>query len=263
MRSVAPVLSVIIIDDEKLIREGLKDYIDWDSLGFRVVDTAGDGEEGLRKILELKPDLVLSDIRLPLMTGIDLLKDLYQRRINSCHVILISAYSDFSYAQEAMRYGAFDYILKPIEEDVLAETVCRCRDRIFAQRDAPSIAATGEDEDAELASEHRHDSEGYKSRLIQQAIHYIEQNYSHEIHLEQVAVLSNLSVSHFSKIFKKVTGESFSRFVYKLRMEKAKELIDTSNYKIYEISEMVGYTDISHFSKKFKEHFGHSPVHYR
>lgn len=133
-----------------------------------MVDTAGDGKEGLRKILALKPDLVLSDIRLPLVTGVELLKDLYQRRVNTCHVILISPYSDFSYAQEAMRYGAFDYILKPIEEDVLAEAVCRCRDRILARRDAPPTAAAAEDEGAELAPEHQRDSECYKNRLIQQ-----------------------------------------------------------------------------------------------
>lgn len=250
-------LSVMIIDDEKLIREGLTDYINWGELGFQVVGTAGDGEEGLCKILELTPDVIVSDIRLPLMTGIDLLKELRRRNIDHCHVILISAYSDFSYAQEALHYGAFDYILKPIEEDVLAETVCRCRDQILAQRAAPQASIP------EPETEPQFEVSDYKVRIVQQAMDYIDQNFSHEIYLEQVAALVNLSVSHFSKLFKSVTGERFSQYIYKLRMEKAKDLIDHSHYKIYEISEMVGYTDISHFSKKFKDYFGHSPAYYR
>lgn len=243
---------VYIIDDEKLIREGLTHYINWDKLGMEIVGSAGDGMTALEEITRLLPDIIISDIRLPELSGVKLLKELRERNIK-CEFILISAYSDFDYAQEGIRYGAFDYILKPIDEDTLEETLQRCSNKLLSEQ--PCETQEPPEENAKNLS--------YKEKLVAQVTDYVQTHYQEEIKLEDAAEMINMSASHFGRLFKEITGENFSRYVYRIRMEKSKELICNSTYKIYEIAEMVGYTDISHFSKKFKEYFGYSPAQLR
>jgi two-component system, response regulator YesN len=120
---------LVIVDDEKLIREGLVSYIDWGSLGIRVAGICGTAQEALEMVRETEADLVLTDIKMPGMDGIELLKRL--KGINArCEVVFVSAYRNFEYARKALRYGAFDYIMKPIEEAALYETFRRCVEHI-------------------------------------------------------------------------------------------------------------------------------------
>ena len=112
--------TVFIADDEQVIRDGLKQIIDWESFGFTVCGDAANGEEALAKILELNPSLVLIDIRMPKMHGIDVIEAARAKGFNG-KIIIISGYSDFKYAQEAIRYGVQYYLTKPIDEDELEE----------------------------------------------------------------------------------------------------------------------------------------------
>ncbi len=118
-------IKMIIADDERLIRERLHQLMDWKSVGVEVVGVAADGEAALELVREQSPQILLSDISMPRLDGIGLLTKIKEEKLN-CRVILLSAYSNFSYAQSAVKYGAFDYILKPIDEDLLMETVVRC-----------------------------------------------------------------------------------------------------------------------------------------
>jgi two-component system, response regulator YesN len=126
-----PVLRLIIIDDEKLIREGLVNYIDWASLGIEVVKTYAGAMAAMQGLDSVCPDIILSDIRMQEMDGIEMLKSIKAAGY-SCEVVFISAYRDFDYAKEAIKYGAFEYLLKPIEEVVLLETMKRCVDKVNA-----------------------------------------------------------------------------------------------------------------------------------
>lgn len=116
---------LLVVDDEKLIRQGLVDYVDWSRHGITVAGTAADGTTALELAVKNPPDIILSDIKMATMDGIELLKALRAHGIRS-EIIFISAYSRFEDAQEALRYGAFDYILKPIEEAKLLQVVGRC-----------------------------------------------------------------------------------------------------------------------------------------
>ena len=120
---------VVIIDDERLIREGLKSYIDWSALNAEVVAVCADGREGVEAIEAHRPHIVLTDVSMPNMDGIALLKYVREKRI-ACEFILVSSYSEFRYAQEALKLGAFDYILKPIEPDALYACVKRCVEKV-------------------------------------------------------------------------------------------------------------------------------------
>lgn len=133
--------SLLIIDDEKLIREGLVDYLDWDALGIRVIGTACDGAQAVGLIERHRPDIILSDISMPNMDGTQLIRHLREREIRG-EVIFMSAYSEFKYAQSAVRYDAFDYLLKPISEEVLRACMTKCVEKLSRRGqsdDSPSL----------------------------------------------------------------------------------------------------------------------------
>ncbi|MGN0427298.1 MAG: response regulator [Agathobacter sp.] len=124
-------IKVLIVDDEKLVREGLRYIIDWNELGFYICDEAGNGTEALDKIRRYQPDLVLLDIRMPNMYGTELMETARGEGFNG-HFIILSGYSDFKYAQSALHSGASFYLTKPIDEDELTEAVCHVKDEILA-----------------------------------------------------------------------------------------------------------------------------------
>ena len=119
---VAAVYTMLVVDDEYYLRLGFKSLLDWDALGIRIVGEAADGEEGLRLALREKPDLIVADIRMPYMNGLELMEKLRENHIESV-VIVLSGFSEFEYAQKAIENGAFAYLLKPIDQDAFLDTV--------------------------------------------------------------------------------------------------------------------------------------------
>ncbi len=126
-------MKVLIADDEPVVREGLRSIIDWDKLGFVVCGEAQTGTECLEKMLDLKPELVLLDIKMPMMHGLDVAE---QAKIQGFRgrIIIISGYSDFKYAQSAIRFGVNFYLLKPIDEEELEDAVKNIREEILLER---------------------------------------------------------------------------------------------------------------------------------
>ena len=116
---------LLVVDDEVWIRERISQMIDWNLIQVEVIGEAADGEEALKKTRELKPDIVLTDIRMPCIDGLEFTKALKDEQLKS-KVIILSGYSDFEYAQSAIKLGAFDYILKPVNDEELLNTVKRC-----------------------------------------------------------------------------------------------------------------------------------------
>ncbi len=112
--------SILVADDEAIIREGIKCLFDYEALGFQIIGEASNGEDAYEKILHLQPDVVLMDIRMPGITGLDVLNRVREQGFSG-KVIIISSYTDFKYAQEAIRYGVQFYLTKPIDEDELEQ----------------------------------------------------------------------------------------------------------------------------------------------
>lgn len=112
-------LTVLLVDDEPFILQGLQVLVDWEKEGYEVPLTAANGEEALHILLEQHVDLVIADINMPVMTGLELLRQIRQVHTLDAWFVILSGYAEFSYAQEAMRYDCTDYILKPVEKDVL------------------------------------------------------------------------------------------------------------------------------------------------
>lgn len=143
-------IKAIIIDDEKLIREGLVTYIDWAALDIHVCAICKDGASGIQAVIEHRPQIILADICLPDISGLDMLRQIRSYGL-ACQVIFISSYSEFKYAQQAVKLEAFDYLLKPIEADVLYDCVKRCVRKLTA--DTPSAGV-----DRTLAEQVLHDA---------------------------------------------------------------------------------------------------------
>ena len=127
-------IKVLIADDERIIREGLAFGIDWHTLGMTVIGLAGDGREAYNKIMSEQPDLVIIDIRMPEMTGLEVIKSIRSDCEKNVSFIILSGYSEFSYAQEGISYGVSEYILKPTDEDQLFETLQRVGAKIEKEK---------------------------------------------------------------------------------------------------------------------------------
>jgi two-component system response regulator YesN len=120
-------LRTIIVDDEDLIREGLIAEIDWNSVGYEVIGEAEDGEQALELVRELRPELVISDIKMPFMDGLQFIEHT-KLEYPDTYIIILSGHDEFQYAQRAIQLGAFEYMLKPIESDDLKRVLLRIRE---------------------------------------------------------------------------------------------------------------------------------------
>ncbi|MBD0384087.1 response regulator transcription factor [Paenibacillus sedimenti] len=127
--------TVLIVDDEPWVAYGIKALIDWESLGYAVIGEAYNGLTALETILEKKPEVVISDIRMPGLNGIELLECIHEKQLET-KVILISGYAEFEYAQKAVRLGAFDYLLKQVDKDKLTDTLLRLKSVLAEKQNA-------------------------------------------------------------------------------------------------------------------------------
>lgn len=125
-------MNLMIIDDEPLVRQGLQSLIDWNSYGFTVLTEAGNGEEGLEKVLRLLPDIVLLDIRMPGLSGVELMRRAREEGFRG-RFILLTGYADFEYAREGIKYGATDYLLKPVDEEELLQAVLKAEQSLLLE----------------------------------------------------------------------------------------------------------------------------------
>jgi two-component system response regulator YesN len=126
-------LSLLIVDDEPIIREGLRRIIDWEKIGFTVCGEASNGGEGLTMACRMKPDLIIVDIKMPVMDGLKMLEELRSQQLQS-KAIILTAYSDFQYARKAIELGVESYVLKPIDEDELLGKVLKVREDILHEK---------------------------------------------------------------------------------------------------------------------------------
>lgn len=126
-------LSVFLVDDEKLIRDGMKKLLKWEENGFQVIGEAANGRDALQAVLTLMPDIVLTDLRMPAMDGLSLAAALAEQA-PSVEVVIITGYDEFEYAKSAVRSGVFDYLLKPVSQQELLDTMLRLRSKITSRR---------------------------------------------------------------------------------------------------------------------------------
>lgn len=353
---------VLIIDDDKTVRYMLKRYKKWADYGFKVEEEASDGKEALTKLAAGEIDLVITDIKMPGMDGIELLSELKLRKMDVCS-ILLSTHSDFEYAKQGIRLGAFDYMTKPLDDDVLSEALERARSflkeknqkkireeeerklieesltlyypknreeqmaelilsgQVMALEEAKNLfeeltrlmdkdlfktaklveimmlnlngAVTNafpwlhKVEEAAFCStlqttdnlvRMKKEFAGYiwglvkiirkyelhqSESIIRKTCQYIMEHIEEDITLERVALEVHVSKDYLGKQFKHATEINFNDYVTKIKMEYAKHLLGSGEYKNYEISEKLGYSTSDYFCRLFKNYTGYTPLQYR
>lgn len=362
---------IMIVDDEPLIREGMKTLIEWENYGFKVVAVARDGKDALALYDNAAPDLMIVDIRMPVMDGLQLIEAV-RKRNNHTRYLILSGYSDFDYAKRAIHSKVDGYILKPVDEEELVQYVVLIRAQLnkesadnslvdqmsgrdFFDMDEQLGAANLTSESIDLTpyieklyfaldlgnkegtslllyqigkdlvntniSEQQlktqyvqllttvihklsqahlelrsseFDLTGWigsiykqttftrlqlfidsqlsaimdrighnnSDTLVKRMTDLIQRNYSENIKLESLAGAFNYNSAYLGKLFKNHTGENFNTYLDRVRINKAKALLD-QGLKVYQVAELVGYTSVDYFHTKFKKYVGEAPKAYQ
>ena len=243
-------LKVLIVDDEPLVRRGIVLGVDWSARGCVVVGEAANGEEGLAAVERYKPNLIITDVRMPRMDGIEMMNRLRSAGCRA-HVIVLTAHSDFSYARSALQFGADDYLLKPFRDQELMAAIDKVR-----QKEQELTALTPQDT---LPL-----TKGDKSKYVLQALEYIAGHYAdQDISITTIAAHLGVSEGHLSHVFKKETSYTIISYLTQNRVHTAMKLLQDCRYKVYEVAEMVGYRDVAYFGSTFKKQVGMSPSEYQ
>lgn len=231
---------VIVIDDEMLVRRGIVMETDWQALNCVVVAEAGNGIEGLEAVRKYHPDLLICDIRMPKMDGIEMLKEL-RTEGNDVSVIFLTAYSEFSYAQSALKLLASDYLLKPFGDGELEQAVNNALEK--RKRTQEKLENSKDEPLPELVL-----NKGDKSKYVMAAVDYISAHYGDpELCVAEIAEHLGISEGHLSHTFKRETDYTVAAYITRVRMRTAMKLLNDCRNKVYEVAEQVGYRDVAHF----------------
>ena len=246
---------VVLVDDERLIVCGLSSVIPWAELGCEVAGTACDGAGGLALIRQLKPDIVLTDIRMPNMDGLTMLAAL-QSEFPRMQTSVLTAYRDFDYARRAMHLGVCRYLLKPSDLGEIREAIREMTARLDA--------LPPEQEDGAEAALPEGTARAAGNYIVQMALNYMRVHAA-EPHLSLGDVAEHVYVSqwHLSKLLNRETEQSFFDLLGGMRIDLAKTLLADPSLRVHEVAEKTGYSDVAHFSRSFKKHVGCTPGEYR
>lgn len=247
---------VLVVDDEKFVRQNVVNVVEWEKLNLEIVALAGNGQEALELIEQFNPNIIITDIKMPLINGIQLIK-LVKAKFPKTYFIILSGYDDFQYMQEAIKLGVENYIRKPIEEDELKETLAHIIDKL-SNDERTSYEHYMLKENTEYIESPNIDD----SHVIDKVLTYINTRYNTDLVLSSVAKEFFINPCYLSSLFKSKTGINFSAYIENIRISKAEELLKLYNAEICEVAYKVGYMDPNYFSKVFKKKTGFSPSNY-
>lgn len=239
---------VVLVDDEALIVEGLRQVVDWAGHNCQVAATACDAVSGAEAIRLHRPDILFTDIKMPGEDGLTMLAGL-KGEFPQMQIAVLTGYRDFEYAQRAIRLGVSRFLLKPSKMDELEEAlICMTAalNRLLPEEkgaEPPDTAAN--------------------SFIVRQAQAYIARHCADKLSLQEVADHCFISQWHLSKLLNKHLNQTFYDLLNAERMRRARELLEDPALRISEIAERVGYADTAHFSRVFKKLEGMSPGEWR
>lgn len=239
---------VLIVEDEIIEQHFLKSLVKKELNSSDLVITTESGLDAIKLAKEYKPDIILMDILILDVDGMSAIKSI-REFLPSTYIIILSAFSDFSYAQKAIDLKVSEYILKPVKPEKFKESFKRAleqssKNQVFEKRD-------------------KRLSKKNKKSFINDAIKYIDANFSEKLTLEEVASKVFVSPKYFSQAFKKEMSITFTEYMIKVRIKHACKLLETTNYKIYRISSECGFSDPSYFNRVFCAEKNMTPNDYR
>lgn len=245
--------SILIADDERWVRASLKKIIERTELPFKVLHEASHGLEVLDLLKQNHVDVVITDIRMPIMDGLQLTQSLNEMEKN-IDIIIVSGHDEFQYAQQAVKLGVRDYVLKPVMVEDMLAILNKLKDELLLKKQQ---------------EEEKKQKDQYKmipieeSSTIEKVIAFIHKKMPGEVSLQETAAAVHLNSSYLSSLFKEQKKMKFMDYVMKLRMEEAKKLLLSTSLRISEIADRLEYNDIAYFSNTFKRIYGKTPSEYR
>lgn len=248
-------MKVVVVEDEELVRRGIVLTVNWESIDCLLVGEAANGVQGLEVIRRHSPDLVITDVKMPQMDGVEMIRTLREEGDSGVEFIILTAHSDFSYAHSALKLGVADYLLKPFLDGQLEEAVEKVQQRLHK-------SGAGAPPAEPLL---RFDlKKGDKSKYVEEAVQFIREHYGDpDTGVQTVAESLGISEGHLSRIFKKETDYTVGAYLTLCRIHRAMELLRDVRAKVYEVSGQVGYLDTTYFSTQFKRMTGISPSEYQ
>jgi len=239
-------LKVLLVDDEIALRDGFRRLFDWEKHNCEIVGEASDGVSAYNAIEALRPDIVIMDICIPIMNGLEVIRRVRPRYPQTAFVI-VSGYDDFSYCREALRLKVEEYLLKPVNFDEFSDIIDNLKIKLYhRERDSAPEAETSADR-----------------KLIYDITSYINAHLSEEISLKKLESVFFLTPGYISQIFKKELGVHYLAYLTNLRIGQAKDLLMNTDRSIVDISESVGFKDYRTFTKVFKKLENVPPSQYR
>ncbi|MEG0329416.1 MAG: response regulator [Longicatena sp.] len=246
---------VLVVEDEEIIRKGLIFSTNFEKLDCLVVGEAENGQEGIAKIKELKPDIVITDINMPIVNGIEMIESTLDCGIS---VIIISGFNEFEYAKKAMKYGVSEYLLKPIDMDEMEEAI---------QHAIEQHNMKVQYENAKENKQHVKNikvieitkSEIEKDIVVGKMISYIKDNFAKKIVMQDLCKELNYSEALLNRKFKEYTTYTFNDYLNRYRIQQSVELIKEGKQYLYDVATLCGFTEYKYFSIVFKKYIGCSP----
>lgn len=239
--------NVLLVDDEPWILRGLRGFFASMGERYTIVGEAENGRDALALAQEKKPDLVISDIRMPDMDGLAFVAALREHNLRT-RVIMLSGYAEFEYARQALQLNVDNYLLKPLDRRELQEALEKIENEL--KKEMAEHLGTQEGEETEY-------------REICSIMEDIDRNFTREFTLNDLAEKYAVSISNLSGIIKRETGKTFTEHIAERRIKKAEQLLKNEKYSVAEVGKMVGYEDYYYFTKWFKKLMGVTPSKYR
>ena len=257
-------IRLLIADDERLEQDALVGMVNHRFEHEVVLETAENGRKAADTAILWGADLILMDIEMPGMSGLDAARAVLAQR-PGCRVIFVTAYSLFQYAHEAVHLGACEYLLKPVDPDELEASIRRAMRQIETERKLEALAPVQpEPEEPAAPAAGAKEEENSQSALIMAHVRrYLEDNYMFDLSLDSVSEILHISPAYLSAQFKKYQKMNFLDCLTELRINAARELLKDPFRSSAEVASMVGYEDASYFARAFKKRTGETPTQYR
>jgi YesN/AraC family two-component response regulator len=236
-------IKLLIADDEDMIRNGIAKYIQLHTDRFDKIYLAENGQKAIDTIFRHKPDIMLLDVQMPLKNGIEVMQEAQRSGILP-RTIILSGYDEFKYAQQAMHYGAKDYLLKPSRSSDILKKLNDTADELFG---IPVTTLSGI----------------MKSDFVEIAKEYINEHYYENLTLNGVAEKVGITAGYLSTLFSQKMHCTFIDYLNEVRIDHACTYLQQNYLKTYEIAFKVGYKDEKYFSKVFRKVMEMSPSEYK
>ena len=250
--------NVLLVEDEEIIRKGIRNSIPWEEFGCRVIGEAGNGEEGKQLIEELRPDIVITDINMPLMDGLTMLA---QTKFQYDYAaVILTGYSEFEYAREAIRNGVSSYVLKPLNteemKEALEQAVLESQNIYYLRRRNETAAEPGSVSLLEPKKE-------IQDPLAEQVLAYIGANYRNKLTLSDLEQNLHYSERYISRRFQKALGTTVIEYLNRYRLQKALGLLNEGKVPLSEVGWECGIGEYKYFNYVFKKYMGCSVKEYQ